>query len=57
MSWKHVSLIGLGLATVIAGGFLPAAAAATAVIALGSSVVTGALGHAQGDRKNQREPK
>ena len=51
MTWKHISAIALGLCTAIAGGIVAPAASATALIALGASVVAGALGNAKPEAK------
>lgn len=56
ITWRHVTLIGLGVSTVIFGALpIVTAGAATALIAVGSSIITGAFGHAQGANKNKRE--
>ncbi len=56
MSWKHVAIIAIGAAVSVGGALVPAAAAATALIALGSSLATGALGHAQGAKLEKKGP-
>lgn len=52
LTWKHVAVIGIG-ALIAGAGVIAPPAAATALLALGSSLATGALGHAQG----AKEPK
>jgi hypothetical protein len=54
MNWKHVAIIAIGAGVALGGAFVPAAAAATALIALGSSLATGALGHAQGSKADKK---
>lgn len=54
MSWKHVAVIGIGAGVALGAAFVPAAAIATALIALGSSLATGALGHAQGSKADKK---
>lgn len=49
LTWKHIAAIAIGSLVAVAGAFAPAAAA-TALIAMGSSLATGALGHAQGNK-------
>lgn len=58
ITWKHVAVITLGGAVAVVGA-LPfvAASAATALIAGGFGIATGALGHAQGaNKKGKQEP-
>ncbi len=50
MTWKHVFVVALGLATACFGAWVtivaPGGLGGPMLISLGSSVVTGALGHA-----------
>jgi hypothetical protein len=55
MNWKHVAIIGIGAGVALGSAFVPAAAIATALIALGSSLATGALGHAQGAKADAKK--
>lgn len=53
-TWKHVAVVGIGALVAGLGAFAPATAA-TALIAMGSSLATGAVGHAQGAKEKSRE--
>jgi hypothetical protein len=54
MNWKHVTIIAIGAGVALGGAFVPAAATATALISLGASLATGALGHAQGAKADKK---
>lgn len=55
MNWMHVAIIGIGAGVALGAAFVPNAAIATALIALGSSLATGALGHAQGSKLDTKK--
>lgn len=55
LTWRHIAAIAIGAGVAVGGAWAPAVAA-TALISLGASLATGALGHAQGikaDKKSQ----
>jgi uncharacterized membrane protein HdeD (DUF308 family) len=49
-TWQHVAVVGIGALVAGLGAFAPPVAA-TALIAMGSGLATGAVGHAQGNKE------